>query len=118
MENELKQLYEVESLRQVRMVLNVETNSIRFLQVRYNLHAVCVHEGSATVGHFWTYVYHDDRQKWFRYNDNEGSKLFFLKIFLKFVFSNFQSVKVNGATFLKLESAANQHFRVLIFWFT
>ncbi|CAF1360224.1 unnamed protein product, partial [Didymodactylos carnosus] len=31
----------------------------------YNLHAVCVHEGSATLGHFWTYVYHPDREKWF-----------------------------------------------------
>jgi len=41
-------------------------------QVRYTLHAVCVHEGSATLGHFWTYVYHHDRQKWYRYNDNEG----------------------------------------------
>lgn len=24
------------------------------------------------MGHFWTYVYHTDRQKWYRYNDNEG----------------------------------------------
>ncbi len=26
------------------------------------------------MGHFWTYVYHTDRQKWYRYNDNEGTK--------------------------------------------
>lgn len=42
--------------------------------MRYTLHAVCVHEGSATLGHFWTYVYHPDRQKWYRYNDNEGRR--------------------------------------------
>jgi hypothetical protein len=41
-------------------------------QIRYTLHAVCVHEGSAALGHFWTYVYHVDRQKWYRYNDNDG----------------------------------------------
>lgn len=40
--------------------------------MRYTLHAVCVHEGSANLGHFWTYVYHSDREKWYRYNDNEG----------------------------------------------
>ena len=56
MKNELKQLYDESQLK----------------QVRYTLHAVCVHEGSATLGHFWTYVYHPDRQKWYRYNDNEG----------------------------------------------
>ncbi|CAF3634590.1 unnamed protein product [Rotaria sordida] len=55
LKNELKQLYDEPQLK----------------QVRYTLHAVCVHEGSATLGHFWTYVYHNDRQKWYRYNDNE-----------------------------------------------
>jgi hypothetical protein len=55
LKNELKQLYDESQLK----------------QVRYTLHAVCVHEGSASLGHFWTYVYHPDRQKWYRYNDNE-----------------------------------------------
>ncbi|CAF3325058.1 unnamed protein product [Rotaria socialis] len=55
LKNELKQLYDEAQLK----------------QVRYTLHAVCVHEGSANLGHFWTYVYHNDRQKWYRYNDNE-----------------------------------------------
>ncbi|CAF3727151.1 unnamed protein product [Rotaria sp. Silwood1] len=55
LKNELKQLY----------------NESQLKQVLYTLHAVCVHEGSATLGHFWTYVYHTDRQKWYRYNDNE-----------------------------------------------
>ncbi|CAF1147249.1 unnamed protein product [Adineta steineri] len=52
---ELKQLYDRSLLK----------------QARYTLHAVCVHEGSASLGHFWTYVYHTDKQKWYRYNDNE-----------------------------------------------
>lgn len=55
LKNELKQLYDEPQLK----------------QNHYSLHAVCVHEGSATVGHFWTYVFHPDRQQWYRYNDNE-----------------------------------------------
>lgn len=54
-QNELKQLYDEPTLQ----------------KVRYTLHAVSVHEGSASLGHFWTYVFHNDRKKWFRYNDNE-----------------------------------------------
>ncbi len=70
-------MYDESQLKQV------SANEISFseyqflqLQVRYTLHAVCVHEGSATLGHFWTYVYHTDRQKWYRYNDNEGKGSF------------------------------------------
>ena len=44
-----------------------------FFQTRYTLHAVCVHEGTVNLGHFWTYVYHLEREKWYRYNDNEGT---------------------------------------------
>lgn len=31
------------------------------------------------MGHFWTYVFHSDREKWFRYNDNEGSIRLFVE---------------------------------------
>ena len=55
-------------------------------QMRYTLHAVCVHEGSATLGHFWTYVYHTDRQKWYRYNDNEGKNDYKLLFLFKLIF--------------------------------
>ena len=50
----------------------------RFLRfkTRYTLHAVCVHEGTVNLGHFWTYVYHPEREKWYRYNDNEGKRFF------------------------------------------
>ncbi|CAF1020451.1 unnamed protein product [Adineta ricciae] len=60
-----------EEIRRVKSELKQLYDEAQLKQMRYTLHAVCVHEGSATLGHFWTYVYHSDRQKWYRYNDNE-----------------------------------------------
>ncbi len=72
-QNKLKQLYNESQLQRVRRI-DFSNQKMIFSQIRYSLHAVCVHEGSATLGHFWTYVYHTDRQKWYRYNDNEGKQ--------------------------------------------
>ena len=43
-------------------------------KIRYNLHSVCIHEGNATSGHFWTYIWHPAQQKWYKYNDTEVSE--------------------------------------------
>ncbi len=40
-------------------------------KVKYNLHSVCVHEGSAALGHFWTYIWNETQQKWYKFNDTE-----------------------------------------------
>ena len=40
-------------------------------KVKYNLHSVCVHEGSAALGHFWTYIWNKSQQKWYKFNDTE-----------------------------------------------
>ena len=40
-------------------------------KVRYNLHSVCIHEGNALSGHFWTYIWKPRLGKWFKFNDNE-----------------------------------------------
>lgn len=40
-------------------------------KVRYNLHSVCIHEGNAISGHFWTYIWKPALGKWFKFNDNE-----------------------------------------------
>ncbi|CAF4829872.1 unnamed protein product, partial [Rotaria socialis] len=52
-----------EEIRRLKSELKQLYNESQLKQVRYTLHAVCVHEGSATLGHFWTYVYHKDRHK-------------------------------------------------------
>ncbi|XP_031198957.1 ubiquitin carboxyl-terminal hydrolase 28 isoform X4 [Mastomys coucha] len=38
-------------------------------QVPYRLHAVLVHEGQASAGHYWAYIYNQPRQIWLKYND-------------------------------------------------
>uniref|UniRef100_A0A8C9SU82 Ubiquitin carboxyl-terminal hydrolase n=1 Tax=Scleropages formosus TaxID=113540 RepID=A0A8C9SU82_SCLFO len=38
-------------------------------QAPYRLHAVLVHEGQASAGHYWAYVYDHSRQCWLKCND-------------------------------------------------
>lgn len=38
-------------------------------QVPYKLHAVLVHEGQASAGHYWAYIYDHANQRWMKYND-------------------------------------------------
>ncbi|XP_077360663.1 ubiquitin carboxyl-terminal hydrolase 28 isoform X2 [Festucalex cinctus] len=38
-------------------------------QVPYRLHAVLVHEGQASAGHYWAYIYDHGNQRWMKYND-------------------------------------------------
>uniref|UniRef100_A0A672Z417 ubiquitinyl hydrolase 1 n=1 Tax=Sphaeramia orbicularis TaxID=375764 RepID=A0A672Z417_9TELE len=39
------------------------------LMVPYRLHAVLVHEGQASAGHYWAYIYDHANQRWMKYND-------------------------------------------------
>ncbi|XP_078283102.1 ubiquitin carboxyl-terminal hydrolase 28 isoform X2 [Rhinoraja longicauda] len=38
-------------------------------QVPYRLHAVLVHEGQASAGHYWAYIYDHSENSWLKYND-------------------------------------------------
>lgn len=33
-------------------------------RVKYDLHSVCIHEGNALSGHFWTYIWNPEQLKW------------------------------------------------------
>lgn len=35
----------------------------------YRLHAVLVHEGQASAGHYWAYIYDHANKRWLKYND-------------------------------------------------
>uniref|UniRef100_A0AAY4E488 Ubiquitin carboxyl-terminal hydrolase n=1 Tax=Denticeps clupeoides TaxID=299321 RepID=A0AAY4E488_9TELE len=37
--------------------------------VPYRLHAVLVHEGQASAGHYWAYIYDHTHRRWLKYND-------------------------------------------------
>ncbi|KAJ3091826.1 ubiquitin-specific protease ubp2 [Quaeritorhiza haematococci] len=36
----------------------------------YQLHAVFVHEGEASFGHYWIYLWDGEQQRWLKYNDS------------------------------------------------
>ncbi|KAF3840626.1 hypothetical protein F7725_006488 [Dissostichus mawsoni] len=38
-------------------------------EVPYRLHAVLVHEGQASAGHYWAYIYDHANKRWMKYND-------------------------------------------------
>lgn len=36
---------------------------------RYHLHAICVHDGNATSGHYYSFIYDRFQKKWRKFND-------------------------------------------------
>uniref|UniRef100_A0A8C4SZX1 Ubiquitin specific peptidase 28 n=1 Tax=Erpetoichthys calabaricus TaxID=27687 RepID=A0A8C4SZX1_ERPCA len=41
----------------------------QFCQVPYRLHAILVHEGQASAGHYWAYIFDHEAKRWLKYND-------------------------------------------------
>jgi ubiquitin carboxyl-terminal hydrolase 25/28 len=35
----------------------------------YNLHAICIHDGNANSGHYFTFIFDRFQKKWRKYND-------------------------------------------------
>ncbi|CAH1796375.1 unnamed protein product [Owenia fusiformis] len=44
-------------------------SDIEMKKFAYRLHAVLVHEGQATLGHYWAYIYDKHKKVWCKYND-------------------------------------------------
>ncbi|CAB1316572.1 unnamed protein product, partial [Coregonus sp. 'balchen'] len=62
--NELKA-----SIDRVSLALEAMYSDNSLCQVPYRLHAVLVHEGQASAGHYWAYIYDHANQRWMKYND-------------------------------------------------
>jgi len=41
----------------------------------YHLHSICVHDGNANSGHYYTFIYDRFNQKWRRFNDIRVSEV-------------------------------------------
>ncbi|KAI8997594.1 hypothetical protein BDB01DRAFT_771683 [Pilobolus umbonatus] len=41
----------------------------------YNLHAVFIHQGQASYGHYWIYIYDHIGEQWWKYNDSFVTKV-------------------------------------------
>ncbi|CAL9684958.1 unnamed protein product [Knipowitschia caucasica] len=62
--NELKA-----SIDRVSQELERMYSDTSLCQVPYRLHAVLVHEGQASAGHYWAYIYDHRHRRWIKYND-------------------------------------------------
>ncbi|XP_062867188.1 ubiquitin carboxyl-terminal hydrolase 28 [Trichomycterus rosablanca] len=62
--NELKA-----SIDKVSQALEGMYSDNSLCQVPYRLHAVLVHEGQASAGHYWAYIYDHVNKRWLKYND-------------------------------------------------
>ncbi|XP_053504983.1 ubiquitin carboxyl-terminal hydrolase 28 isoform X1 [Ictalurus furcatus] len=62
--NELKA-----SIDKVSQALEGMYSDNSLCQVPYKLHAVLVHEGQASAGHYWAYIYDHEHKRWLKYND-------------------------------------------------
>ncbi|MCJ8740807.1 hypothetical protein PDJAM_G00063330 [Pangasius djambal] len=57
------------SIDKVSQALEGMYSDNRLCQVPYRLHAVLVHEGQASAGHYWAYIYDHTQKRWLKYND-------------------------------------------------
>lgn len=44
-------------------------------EAQYRLHAVLVHEGEVSGGHYWVFIHNSDENEWYKYNDMNVSKV-------------------------------------------
>jgi hypothetical protein len=59
------------SISDVQTKINTIYEQENLKKVKYHLHSVCIHEGNATSGHFWTYIWNTLNLKWYKFNDLE-----------------------------------------------
>ncbi len=64
--NELKQ-----SIERVNIQISTIYDQENLKKIKYNLHSECIHQGNATSGHFWTYIWNTLNLKWYKFNDVE-----------------------------------------------
>ncbi|XP_051537740.1 ubiquitin carboxyl-terminal hydrolase 28-like isoform X1 [Myxocyprinus asiaticus] len=57
------------SIDKVSQALEGMYSDNNLCQVPYRLHAVLVHEGQASAGHYWAYIYDHAHKRWLKYND-------------------------------------------------
>ncbi|XP_036391857.1 ubiquitin carboxyl-terminal hydrolase 25-like isoform X3 [Megalops cyprinoides] len=57
------------SVSRILRIMELMYTDKTMMQVPYRLHAVLVHEGEASSGHYWAYVYSLQHRGWIKYND-------------------------------------------------
>nr|XP_020641083.1 ubiquitin carboxyl-terminal hydrolase 25 isoform X2 [Pogona vitticeps] len=71
-ENDTRDLQE--SIARIQRTIELMYSDKSMVQVPYRLHAVLVHEGQASAGHYWAYIYDNNQRRWMKYNDISVTK--------------------------------------------
>ncbi|XP_048417949.1 ubiquitin carboxyl-terminal hydrolase 28 isoform X6 [Stegostoma tigrinum] len=58
-----------DSISQISQSIDQMYMDSSMCQVPYRLHAVLVHEGQASAGHYWAYIFDHSQNMWLKYND-------------------------------------------------
>ncbi|XP_060703042.1 ubiquitin carboxyl-terminal hydrolase 28 isoform X2 [Hemiscyllium ocellatum] len=58
-----------DSITQITQSIDQMYMDSSMCQVPYRLHAVLVHEGQASAGHYWAYTFDHSQNMWLKYND-------------------------------------------------
>ncbi|KAL9537356.1 hypothetical protein MBANPS3_011848 [Mucor bainieri] len=64
-----KQWYEASKTKVESLKNSIQQQYADYTQMPYNLHAVFIHEGEASHGHYWVYIYDHKGDQWWKYND-------------------------------------------------
>ncbi|XP_029030412.1 ubiquitin carboxyl-terminal hydrolase 25 isoform X2 [Betta splendens] len=62
------------SIARIHRTIDLMYTDKSMMQVPYRLHAVLVHEGQASAGHYWAYIYDPHQRCWMKYNDISVTK--------------------------------------------
>uniref|UniRef100_A0AAY5E8F4 ubiquitinyl hydrolase 1 n=1 Tax=Electrophorus electricus TaxID=8005 RepID=A0AAY5E8F4_ELEEL len=62
------------SIARIHRTIELMYSDKMMMQVPYRLHAVLVHEGQASAGHYWAYIYDPHHCCWMKYNDISVTK--------------------------------------------
>ncbi|XP_041088570.1 ubiquitin carboxyl-terminal hydrolase 25 isoform X5 [Polyodon spathula] len=62
------------SISRIHRTIELMYSDKSMMQVPYRLHAVLVHEGQASAGHYWAYIHSQPQGRWMKYNDISVTK--------------------------------------------
>uniref|UniRef100_A0A8C9TCE3 Ubiquitin specific peptidase 25 n=1 Tax=Scleropages formosus TaxID=113540 RepID=A0A8C9TCE3_SCLFO len=61
-------------ISRIHTTMELMYSDTTLMQVPYRLHAVLVHEGQASAGHYWAYIFSPQLQHWLKFNDVSVTK--------------------------------------------
>ena len=58
-----------QQLETLKMKVKKSYGDKEFQKYPYNLHSICIHDGNATTGHYYSFVYDSLNNRWIKYSD-------------------------------------------------